>query len=319
MDNELGIVAASSRKALTLIDRGAVMPLIEEPVAVAIRTILLATDFSPSSEMALSYARALARRFSSTVEIAHVFDPSVVTSYDEAIIGLPVNERRRIANENLDRLRDDLSASGIKARTALPEGHRPSTNLLKVAKDHEVDLIVAGTQSKSGVERLILGSTAEQLIRNAECPVLTVGPNCQAPTDAPLAFQKIVFATDFSAEAAKAAVYALSFAEDSGAHLYFCYVLGLQVDPAVKREFLDGAFESAMKRMIPESSYDWCNPEFVVQHGDAAKAVLEFSEKVHADLIVLGARKSSFWLTHIEHGLTPDLLAHARCPVMTIC
>ena len=93
------------------------MPVIGERVSVSVKKILLATDFSSASEKAASYARALARRFSSTVEIAHVFDPSVVTSYEEAIVGLPVNERRRIANENLERLRDDFSASGIDART----------------------------------------------------------------------------------------------------------------------------------------------------------------------------------------------------------
>jgi nucleotide-binding universal stress UspA family protein len=295
------------------------MPLIEERVSVSVEKILLATDFSSASEKATAYARALARRFSSTVEIAHVFDPSVVTSYEEAIVGLPVNERRRTANEDLERLRDDLSASGIKAQTTLQEGHRPSADLLKIAKDHEVDVIVAGTESKSGLERLILGSTAEQLIRNAECPVLTVGPNVKPPGDASLVFQTIVYATDFSAEAAKAAVYALSFAQDSGAHLYFCYVLGLQIDAIAKRDFVDGAFQSALKRMIPESSYDWCSPECVVGHGNAAKAILELAERVHADLIVLGARKASFWLTHIKRGVTPDLLAQATCPVMTVC
>ena len=295
------------------------MPVIGERVSVSIKKILLATDFSSASEKAASYARGLARRFSSTVEIANVFDPSVVTSYEEAIIGLPVNERRQISNENLERLRDDFSASGIDTRTSSPEGHRPSAGLLKVAQEHEVDLIVAGTQSKSGVERLILGSTAEQLIRNAKCPVLTVGPNAKRPGHAPLVFQTIVYATDFSAEAAKAAVYALSFAQDSGAHLYFCYVLGLQTATSWKTEFVDGVFQSALKRMIPESSYDWCSPECVVEHGDAAKAILELATRVQADLIVLGARKASFWLTYIERGLTPDLLAQATCPVMTVC
>ncbi len=207
----------------------------------------------------------------------------------------------------------------LSARTTLPEGHRPSASLLKVAKEHETDLIVAGTQSKSGVERLILGSTAEQIIRNAECPVLTVGPKVTPPGDAPLAFQTIVYATDFSAEAAKAAVYALSFAQDSGAHLYFCYVLNLPTATSWNKEFLDGAFQSALKRMIPESSYDWCNPECVVEHGDAAKAILELATRVQAELIVLGSRKASFWLTHIERGVTPDLLAQATCPVMTVC
>jgi nucleotide-binding universal stress UspA family protein len=295
------------------------MPVIGERVSVSVKKILLATDFSSASEKAASYARALARRFSSTVEIAHVFDPSIVTSYEEAVVGLPVNERRRISNENLQRLRDDFSASGIDTRTTSPEGHRPAACLLKVAKEHEVDVIVAGTQSKSGVERLILGSTAEQLIRNAECPVLTVGPNSKPIGDVPLVFQTIVYATDFSAEAAKAAVFALSFAQDSGAHLYFCYVLGLQMATSWKREVLDGAFQSALKRMIPESSYDWCSPECVVEHGDAAKAILELTQRVQADLIVLGARKASFWLTHVERGLTPDLLSQATCPVMTVC
>jgi nucleotide-binding universal stress UspA family protein len=111
------------------------MPVIGERVSVSVKEILLATDFSSASEKAASYVRALARRFSSTVEIAHVFDPSIVTSYEEAIVGLPVNERRRIANENLERLRDDYSASGIDVRTISPEGHRPSAGLLKVAKE----------------------------------------------------------------------------------------------------------------------------------------------------------------------------------------
>jgi nucleotide-binding universal stress UspA family protein len=85
-------------------------------------------------------------------------------------------------------------------------------------------------------------------------------------------------------------VYALSFAQDSGAHLYFCYVLGLQTATSWKTELLDGAFQSALKRMIPESSYDWCNPECVVEHGDAVEAIPELATRVHADLIVLGAR-----------------------------
>ena len=96
-------------------------------------------------------------------------------------------------------------------------------------------------------------------------------------------------------------------------------MLGLQTDTIAKREFLDGAFESALKRMIPESSYDWCSPECIVEHGNAAESILELAARIQADLIVLGARKASFWLTYIERGLTPDLLARAACPVMTVC
>lgn len=295
------------------------MPVIGERVPVSIKKILLATDFSSASEKAGSYAKALARRFSSAIELAHVFDPSVVTSYEEALIGLPINERRRISNENLERLRNDFSSCGIETRTILAEGHRPASELLKIAKEQDVDLIVAGTQSKSGLERLILGSTAEQMIRNAECTVLTVGPNTKTAEDGPLTFRNIVYATDFTPPARKAAIYALSFAEDSGAHLYLCHVIGPQEPTAAGQEFSEGAFQRALRKIIPESAYDWCEPECVVEHGYAGEAILKLAERVHANLIVLGTRNASFLLPHIERGLTPELLAHATCPVMTVC
>jgi nucleotide-binding universal stress UspA family protein len=295
------------------------MPVIGERVSVSVEKILFATDFSCASEKAASYAKALAHRFSSTVELAHVFNPSVVSTCEEALIGLPVNERRRISTENLERLRDDFSSSGIETQMVSPEGHRPASELLRIAKEKDVDLIVVGTQSKSGIERLILGSTAEEVIRNADCTVLTVGPKAKAVEDTPLIFRNIVYATDFTRSARKAAIYALSFAEDSGAHLFLCHVIGPHEPTAAGQEFSEGAFRRALKEMIPESAYDWCDPECVVEHGYAGEAILKLAERVQADLIVLGTRKASFLLKHIERGLTPELLAQATCPVMTIC
>ena len=274
--------------------------------------------FPPPRTAAASYAKGLALNFRSSVEIAHVFDPSVVTTYMESILGLPVKERQHISNESLERLEQEFVAAGVEARTSLPEGHRPHVALLKLAREHDTDLIVAGTHSKWGLERLLVGSTAEELIRNSPCPVLTVGPHARQPEDGPLVFRTIVYATDFSAEAAKAAVFALSFAQDSGARIYFCYVAGAEATPE-QRKALDAPFKAALAKMIPESTYEWCSPETVVEHGDAAEGILKLADRVHADLIVLGARNASFWLTHIEHGLTPDLLAEATCPVMTVC
>jgi nucleotide-binding universal stress UspA family protein len=293
------------------------MPVLQR-VSVSVKNILLASDFSSASDKAAAYAKALALNFRSTVEIAHVFDPSVVTSYMEAILGLPVKERRHISSEGLERLQHEFAEAGIEAHTSLPEGHKPHAALLQLARERDTDLIVAGTHSRWGLERLVVGSTAEELIRNAFCPVLTVGPHAADPPAGALVFRNIVYATDFSVEASKAAVYALSFAQDAGAHLFYCYVAKDQETPA-ERNAQDAAFRAALSKMIPESSYEWCTPETVIEHGEAAHAILELAERVHADLIVLGARNASFWLTHIEHGLTPDLLAEATCPVMTIC
>ncbi len=294
------------------------MPVIQEPVAVTLDTILFATDFTSNSERAGEYATAIARRFGSTIELAHVFDPSVVSTYDDAIISLPVDTRRRVMEERLGLWQQTFLSAGVKTKLRLIDGHRPARDLLDAARKDHVDLIIAGTESKTGLERLLLGSTAEEIIRNAECPVLTVGPRASLGTTLPLSFRSIVYATDFSPQAAKGATFALAFAEDSGARLLCCYVADVEEEDPAIRAAKDAEFTRALKRMIPHSSYDWCNPECVVEHGNAEDAILGLAKRAHADLIVLGARKSTFWLNRVSRGLTPQILANATCPVLTI-
>lgn len=294
------------------------MPVLQQPVAVSIENILLATDFSEASDKAAAYAAAIARRFNSKLEIVHVFDPSVVTSYEEAAVAMPACDRKCIADENLVAFASHLPLVGIQTSILSVEGHRPSATILEIAGEHKADLIVAGTESRFGLSRLILGSTAESVLRGAACPVLTVGPKALKPQPGPLVFRSIVYATDFSAEAAHAAAFALSFAEDSNAKLYCCSVLNFNDEGPQTKVALQEAFGRRLKEMIPEDSYDWCSPECVVEYGEAAPAILALAQRVNADLIVLGARRSSFWLTRVEGGMTPAILAEARCPVMTI-
>jgi nucleotide-binding universal stress UspA family protein len=293
------------------------MPVLQR-VSISIKNILVATDFSSVSKTAAAYAKGLALNYRSQLELVHVFDPGSIKDYADTLLGLETKERLRLSTESLAEMQHEFAAAGIPTQTVIPEDHKPHTALLRLARKNDADLIVAGTHSKWGLERLVLGSTAEQLIRNATCPVLTVGPNAQQPQDGPLVFRRIIYATDFSAHAAKAAIFALSFAQDSGAHIYLCHIA--KADESNQEAVShDAEFNAALTKLIPESVYEWCSPETVVRHGQPAKAILDLAHKVHADLIVLGARNSSFWLTHVEHGLTPDLLAEARCPVMTVC
>jgi len=295
------------------------MQAIQEPTAIAVETILVATDFSLASDHALAYARALALRYDATVQLAHVYDPSLTTSLDAAELDIDPAERKRRSDGRLADIELVLTRVGIKTHTTSTPAHKPAEAILHLAHAQHADLIVAGTTSKTGFERLVLGSTAEQILRGADCPVLTVGPKARHPQPGPIAFKTIVFANDFSPEATKAAVHALSFAEDAGAKLYSCYAVENEYHYLDAREAVDAGFKKALEARIPASSYNWCSPECVVEHGAAAVAILNLAERVGADLIVLGARKASFWLTHIERGLTPALLAEATCPVLTVC
>ncbi len=292
------------------------MPVIGDPASLTIETILVPTDFGVASGKAVLFAREIAKRFRSSVTLMNVLNEPVLGGVDGFTV--PFQEFREEAARRLDLTATEFTGSGIDVRTSVFEGISPSSAVLQLAQEIQAQMIIVGTSSKQGFERLALGSTAEQILRQAACPVLTVGPKADPPSADLSGFRTIVYATDFSPQAAKAAIYALSFAEDNQAKLYLCHVLDVWSPKTDSQLSLERDFEASLKKLIPDSAYDWCTPECVVEHGDPAEAILALAEKVKADLIVLGARKSSFWLTHIEQGMTPTLLASAKCPVLSV-
>jgi len=284
------------------------MPAIKDRVEVAVQKIMFATDFSPVSRTAAAYARAVAHRYSSAVQITHVTD---AVSQDPAQPDPALTTR-------LGRMLKDFA--GTKAETRLLHtASTPSQTLLEEAQRTQADMIVVGTSSRQGVEKLLVGSTAETIIRNASCPVLTVGPHVLPPKEDPLAFHTILYATDFTPHAAKAAIYALSFAEDCGAHLYLCHVSRVGQTETSEPQPTEQELEASLRRLVPPESCELCTPICVVEHGHTPSALLNLADSIKADLIVLGSRKSSFWLQYIDTGLTPALLAGAKCPVLTVC
>ncbi|HEY0308521.1 MAG TPA: universal stress protein [Acidobacteriaceae bacterium] len=294
------------------------MPAIKDRVEVAVGKILLATDFSPVSTTAAAYARAIARRFSSTVLVTNVVDAPSEVAMAGVALAPDADELKRDSMTKLDTLMKEFA--GIHTVAKVLDATTPAaTALTQEARRTEADMIIMGTTSKRGVEKLLVGSTAESVIRNATCPVLTIGPNVRPPSEDPLAFHTILYATDFSAQAAKAAIYALSFAQDSAAHLYLCHVSKVGQTELADELPSERELEASLRRLIPPSAYDYCTPTCVVEHGHTPSALLGLAESIHADLIVLGSRKSSFWLQYIDTGLTPALLAGAKCPVLTVC
>jgi len=173
-----------------------------------------------------------------------------------------------------------------------------------------------GTRGNKGLARLVLGSTAEMLIHQARCPILAIGPRVPAPKQ-PVGFQRIVYATDFSPEAAKACVFALSFAQDFGAHLYLCHVLPQGNDQMNDQE-LNDRFIDALRNLVPDVAREWCEPECVLEHGVAADGILLLAQRVKADLIVLGTRKTSHWFDNFETGVAFQVISSSPCPVLTI-
>jgi nucleotide-binding universal stress UspA family protein len=292
------------------------MTIIGNQIAVTLDTILFATDFSPSAETAKMYVQALAKRYQSRVSLMHVVD--LMGAFKTSDAGVSIVFFRRLGEESLGRLKKELDSEHIRAEAVLCEGTNPATEILGAAQDRHNNLLVIGTRGHKGVARLVLGSTAEELIHQAGCPILTIGPGVPPP-QLPVSFQRIVYATDFSPEAAKACVFALSFAQDFGAHLYLCHVLP---DPEgsgqMNDQELNDRFVSALQRLVPDVAREWCEPECVLEHGFAADGILLLAQRVKADLIVLGTRRTSHWFNNFKTGVAFQVISGSTCPVLTI-
>jgi nucleotide-binding universal stress UspA family protein len=277
--------------------------------------ILLATDFSPTAKIAQAYAVGLAMHDSSILELATVIDLSFTLPAMDVVAEPALEALRRTSEDEMRQLAEHIS--GVQILRKVMEGCQPAALIVDEAIGSNADLIVLGTAAKHGLKKLALGSTAEEVIRTAPCPVLTVGPHVPPPPKGPLSFQRIICATDFSSRAAKGAGLALALGQDPGTQIYLCHVV--VKDEEQKHDDCEAWSISSLKALIPESAHCGCEPECVVEHGKAAEAILSLATRVNADLIILGARKASFWIEFIRTGLTPALLAAATCPVLTVC
>ena len=133
-----------------------------------VRTILHPADFSERSQYALWLACALARDYGARLILVHVAAAPTV-AYGEGVVPPNPEELRAAAKDQLDR----LEVPHAKVERRLEQGHAP-TEILRVAQKANADLIIMGTHGRTGLGRLLMGSVAEQVVRQAPCPVLTV-------------------------------------------------------------------------------------------------------------------------------------------------
>ncbi len=145
---------------------------------IAIKKILVATDFGPASENALRYGQALARGFGAALHVLHVTEnvyARAMDGYGYASIPPQVQEDiERAARKQTEELLSDEDRRELKAIAVTVTHNSPAHVIVEYASDHTVDLIVLGTHGRGAVAHLFMGNVAERVVRTAPCPVLTV-------------------------------------------------------------------------------------------------------------------------------------------------
>lgn len=275
--------------------------------------VLAAIDFSPSSIKALNHAIEIARIYGAKFYLAHV-----VSSIGYVMVGADaVVAAMDSAAQELRELEQRLSRTG--ALTGLSHEMLVCRGdiwqqLGQVVKEQGIDLIVLGTQGKTGLRKLALGSVAESVFQHALCPVLTVGP-C-APAAPPLhgELNHILYATDLSPESAKAAAYAVSLAREHGAELTIVHVLE-------KGEAGRGAedtreFAARLQRQVPgDLPHKWWYEQ---QFGLVDQTILTLARERHVGLIVLGLHSRRPFIHPHSWLHAYKIVSEACCTVLTI-
>jgi universal stress protein A len=146
----------------------------------AFAKVLVPIDFSEHSKRTVSYATRTATRHNSTIYLLHVFQipDYVVTPYarrrqNSAEVQSHVDAAELEARENLELFAQELSNRGVKVEAYLRVGY-PFDEIVLMANHFDVDLIIIGSHGRSGISRLLVGSTAERVVEHARCPVLVV-------------------------------------------------------------------------------------------------------------------------------------------------
>ncbi len=144
---------------------------------IALKSILVATDFGEASGAALAYGRELARTFGATLHVLHVADDVYVRLGGDAYMAVLPELQRGLevaAQKQLDELLIDNDPVPLPVKTAVITSSATAAAIVQYAHDLDIALIVVGTHGRGALAHLLMGSVAERVVRSASCPVLTV-------------------------------------------------------------------------------------------------------------------------------------------------
>jgi nucleotide-binding universal stress UspA family protein len=284
------------------------------------QNILCPLDLTPASEGILRWAGLLAEAFGSHIEIIHADWSEAPYYFTEGQIGELVAEaahRRKTLSRQLHHLAEKVLDSRVPFKTSLLDG-APVDTILAHIRTTPPDLIVIGSHGRSGLDRLLLGSVAENIARHADCPTLIVkDPALSAISVDQLQphLQPQVHNILCPVSLTDTAQHSISIASDVAAAL----AAALSLLHIVEHNALppEDARQQLCQR-LPDDVRTRCHATEIVRTGDPAEQIILHARAEHPDLIVLGAAHRSFLEFRTLGRTTERVLRHGPSPVLLV-
>jgi nucleotide-binding universal stress UspA family protein len=286
-----------------------------------IKKILVPVDFSEPSKTAANYGLSLALQFNARLVLTHIVPSSVgfITTFP---------------TESFAFQKDQAGYAKSMLPLMVPEEYRERVNLetivkvgiardeiLAIVNDDKIDLVVMGTHGRNAVERILLGSLTERMLRKLPVPILTVShldPALELHTAGPVPLRNVLYATDLSDSAEVGLKFSLELARGAGARLTVLHVL-----KAIESIYWDaegGYPKNTFKRLMLSIPTQWCvgvNVTPMMVEGDAFREILRVADAEKTDLIVMNVQGKS----PVERALgstAERVIRSAHVPVLSI-
>lgn len=297
---------------------------------IQLRHILLARDFSPFSDHALGYAVDLARRTGSTL---HLFYAHVLHA---APFGPAAPASSRPSEEHVrKRLLEDADGTPLPEKYPKIEIHAGTGSdmaaapvILSYADDHDIDLIVLGTRGRRGAARMLLGSVAEEVVRRAKQPVLTVHkPDDAAQADPPRPIiERILVPVDFWQHSRGALRHAHAIAQLYEARLDLLHITEERHQPtfyeegdATHKHISAQKAEEQLRTFYGDSVLtELADGDVHVTSGQAADQIIQFAKKRGSDLVVMSASQRSGVHRFLLGSVAEKVIRYIPAPVFTV-
>jgi nucleotide-binding universal stress UspA family protein len=290
-----------------------------------IESILCPVDFSDFSVNAYEYALSLAWHYKAKLFLQHVLY-SLASSFaayggDTDSYAKSSQRLRTDTEEKLQQFAKRHAQSAIRPQCFVQDGSVTDL-ILSLAEERAVNLIVMGTHGLRGIDRLMVGSVTERVLRRARCPVLAVRKPVHHVVRSmrdpePVHLRKIVLCSDFSGHAHRASEYAVSLAKEFGAELTLLHVL----EDIPRSTDLESATEKVAKQLgesIAPKTREGCIVKVMVRIGKPYQQIIQLALEAQTDLVIVGVRGRGALDTAIFGSTTYRVIQLGSCPVLAV-
>ena len=276
------------------------------------KSILVPTDFSDQATYALDLAYGIAKKNNAKLQLLNVVEAPHGSSFNATGEVVPPDGNDEIffvqlvqrMEERLQAVNQDPKYSDIEIEGYVEIGS-PYESISRTIVDHNVDLVVMGTQGTNGLEELLVGSNTEKVVRRAHCPVLTVKQPVQADS-----IKNIALATNLKDNHKRLIAQLTKLQSLFGATIHI-----VRVNSPGSFEN-DRYYKSEMKKFAEEHQLKDYTLN-VYNESDEEDGIMYFAEDIHADMIALGTHGRSGIRRLLSGSIAEDLVNHSTRPVWT--